>query len=424
MTTLQPALAAGVQHALGRLPHLVIEHRSPQLPRHFDGGDGLGRDAFAPTGEAQPLGRRGLHAHSVTVDAGDARDALDHGLAMRADARRLADQREIEMHDAPAGRCQQLDGVAQEAVGRGAAPLRIGRREMLADVAGADRAQHRVGQRMQRHVGVGMPGERLAVRDGDAAQHHGVARAEAVHVEAEGRARFHGRRACRRSSAVVILRLSSWPATMTTLQAGAFGDRRIVGERRGFARRRATPRRDAPRAGRRSGRPAASGRATGRRAAPSRRWRRRRRRVFRVSASGTPRTAPSTPGAAAASRQAVISARPDEGAGGVVNGDEVRRLRRPALPGRSAPTAGGSRRLRPAAAGRGPRRPPVVRFVAGADHDLDPVDARASPGRPPGCGAGPVGRPKGHIAWAEDRRSGFPGRQRRSGRYKSARGVR
>ena len=60
----------------------------------------------------------------------------------------------------PPRAAHELDGVAQEAVGGGAAPLRIGRREVLADVAGADRAQHGIGQRMQRHVGVGMAGQR------------------------------------------------------------------------------------------------------------------------------------------------------------------------------------------------------------------------------------------------------------------------
>ena len=173
---------------LGGFADFVIEHQR------------LGISTVATAWAAMPSRRPVKPSLSVVVaftltrsaiDAGDARDAGHHGVAMRADARRLADQGEVEMHDAAAARRQQLDGVAQEAVGRDAAPLRIGRREVLADVAGADRAQHGVGQRMQRHVGVGMAGEGVRVRDGDAAQHHGVARAEAVHVEAEGGAGFH-----------------------------------------------------------------------------------------------------------------------------------------------------------------------------------------------------------------------------------------
>src|SRR5438874_5874722 len=50
---------SGGQHAFGGVPDLVIEHRYPLSSWQFDGGDGLGRDAFTAAGEAQPLGRGG-----------------------------------------------------------------------------------------------------------------------------------------------------------------------------------------------------------------------------------------------------------------------------------------------------------------------------------------------------------------------------
>ena len=249
--------------------------------------------------------------------------------------------------------CQQPDGVAQEAVRGDAAPLRIGRREMLADVAGADRAQHRVGQGMQGHVGVGVAGQRLGVRDGDAAQHHGIARAEAMDVEAERGARFHRR--CLPEilgggdlAVIVVARDHDNPET------GALGDRGIVGERRGLvaAERRGGAMRLEQ--GGDSGRPAAFAPATGGRAAPFRRWRPPASTRFSVSASGTPRTAPSMPGADRASRQAAISPGADEGAGGIVDGDQVRRpggQRFQAVQHRMLP-AGAARR--PAAAGQSP----------------------------------------------------------------------
>ena len=115
-----------------------------------------------------------------------------------------------------------------------------------------------------------------------------------------------------------------------------------------------------------------------------------------MSASGTPRTAPSTPGAEAAFRQAAISHRPDEGAGGIMDGDEVRR---PSPASASRPFRTECCRLAPAydrrrqvEAGNGRL---VVRFVAATDHDLDPVD----PGR----------RPKGLQGVAQDRLAGQKG---------------
>ena len=55
---------------------------------------------------------------------------------------------------------------------------------MHADIAGPDRSEQRVGQRVQPDIGVRMTGERLLVRDVDAADHDMVAGREAVHVEA------------------------------------------------------------------------------------------------------------------------------------------------------------------------------------------------------------------------------------------------
>ena len=50
-------------------------------------------------------------------------------------------------------------GILDEEARGGTLPLRIARRKMRADIAVADRAEERVGQRMQRHVGIRMPDE-------------------------------------------------------------------------------------------------------------------------------------------------------------------------------------------------------------------------------------------------------------------------
>ena len=50
---------------------------------------------------------------------------------------------------------------------------------MRADVALGDGAEHRVGDRMGEHVGVGMAGEAMRVRNADAAEPDLVARPKA-----------------------------------------------------------------------------------------------------------------------------------------------------------------------------------------------------------------------------------------------------
>ncbi len=77
------------------------------------------------------------------------------------------------------------DRVGEEAVGRGALPLRVGGGEVLADVAVADRAEDGVGQRVQDHVGVGVADQPARVRDRDAAEHDVRAGAQRVDVVAD-----------------------------------------------------------------------------------------------------------------------------------------------------------------------------------------------------------------------------------------------
>ncbi len=72
----------------------------------------------------------------------------------------------------------------QETVGGGAAPFRIARRKMRADIAVGERAENGIDQRMQHHVGVGMPGQPAVMGDAHAAEHDVIAVAKGMHVEA------------------------------------------------------------------------------------------------------------------------------------------------------------------------------------------------------------------------------------------------
>src|SRR5579872_1597228 len=123
----------------------------------------LRRDAFAAAGEAQTLGGRRLDADARRVDREDFCNARNHGRTVRTDLRTLADQRDVDMRDAAAGLGDEIRRAAQEAMRRRAAPLRIARREMNADVAGAERTENGIGQRMQAAIGVAVPDEAVAV---------------------------------------------------------------------------------------------------------------------------------------------------------------------------------------------------------------------------------------------------------------------
>jgi len=110
------------------------------------GGDALRRNAFAPAGEAQPLGGRGLDADLIGTQAGDFGNSGDHLGAVRPDLRPLANDRYVEMSHDPAALGDGRDGMLEKKSAVGSAPTRIGRWKMAADIAKPDAAQNRVGQ--------------------------------------------------------------------------------------------------------------------------------------------------------------------------------------------------------------------------------------------------------------------------------------
>ncbi len=138
-----------------------------------------------------------LTATRVDGDAGDLGDARAHRVAVRPDARRLADDGDVEMRDASAARAHALDRECEETIGGGAAPLRIARREVHADIAVGERAEDGIDQRMQHDVGIGMPGQSARMGDAHAAERDMIARVEAD-------ARRSRSRCARRSSAASL----------------------------------------------------------------------------------------------------------------------------------------------------------------------------------------------------------------------------
>ena len=124
-----------------------------------------GSRTVAVARQAMPSPRPAKPSRSVVValtrDAADV-EARDSATRARIASRwgpifgRFADERRIEMDDRAASRAHPLRRMGEEDLRRRALPLRVGGREMRADVALGQRAIERVGERMQRDVGVGM----------------------------------------------------------------------------------------------------------------------------------------------------------------------------------------------------------------------------------------------------------------------------
>ena len=93
------------------------------------------------------------------------------------------------------------------------APLRIAGREVGADIARADRAEHGIGNRMKRNVCIGVAGQALIVRNLDPAQPQLLARLEAL-----------VRRARRREEVLAYKDLRLYPRRMEAFR----GERRLA----------------------------------------------------------------------------------------------------------------------------------------------------------------------------------------------------
>ena len=161
-------------------------------PGSRTGGAGHGGDAFAAADEAEAFHRRRLDADARRVDAEDAGDGLAHGLAVRrrSSAPRTGTSRRRWRCARRA--CARAAAASSRKMREArAAPVRVAGRKVLADVAVADGAEQRVGERVQRRR------RRRSGPRGDAcagifdpAQPDVIAGGEAVHVKARAVARL------------------------------------------------------------------------------------------------------------------------------------------------------------------------------------------------------------------------------------------
>ena len=201
-------------------------------------------DAFPPPDRAQFFHCGGFDPDPIGRDRQDFRDAGLHGRTMRPDLGSLCQERDIDIHDPTAALSHPAGGIRKEQVRRRTFPLRIGWREMLADIAVANGAEQRVCQRMQADIGIRMALEPVRVRDLYAAEPNARSLSKAVHIEACADPRFQ-RHGClefaprlfdigRRGNFDVVRRALD----QGDLQSGPFGDRRIVREVIASRRRR------------------------------------------------------------------------------------------------------------------------------------------------------------------------------------------
>ncbi len=135
--------------------------------------------------QVQALGSFGLDAHLVDFDSKQVGDPGAHLSGDGPDLRRGQDQRRIDVHDLVAGVLQLFHCQLQKDGRVGVLPARIAGRKEAADIARGNRAQQRVGYRVQQHVAVGVAGQPLGMVQRHPANAQRHARLECVRVLAK-----------------------------------------------------------------------------------------------------------------------------------------------------------------------------------------------------------------------------------------------
>src|SRR5690606_7850355 len=100
----------------------------------------------------------------------------------------------VHVHHPPAGLRHLLHGRAQQDAAVGPCVTRVGVREVTPYVAQGRRAQYRIGDRVQQHVGVGMPLQTVGVRNTHATDDEVTAFDQRMYIETLADTRSEERR--------------------------------------------------------------------------------------------------------------------------------------------------------------------------------------------------------------------------------------
>src|SRR5439155_4183301 len=115
--------------------------RSGRAPSALEQRDRVRREAFSPSGEAEPVGRRRTDVDLTPVDG--LREPPPHLVAVRGDARLLADEHAVRVDERPARLTHTPVCLAQKLEAVGAPEALVARGEERPDVAETGGAEQR-----------------------------------------------------------------------------------------------------------------------------------------------------------------------------------------------------------------------------------------------------------------------------------------
>jgi len=141
-----------------------------------------------PADRPDAFGGLGLHTHPIGIDVEDFGQAPADGLLVGAQPGPLGEDDAIDVADLPAGLGGGLSSLTEHFC-RVATPVgRVGVGKPLADVAQGRRPEHRVGHRVQEHVGIAVADQLPVVGNVDPTQPERAAGLESMRVVSDSNA--------------------------------------------------------------------------------------------------------------------------------------------------------------------------------------------------------------------------------------------
>src|SRR4051812_14061148 len=163
----------------------IARGTSRKLADPLDRGGRHTGDSFAAAHEAESFVRPELDADLTAVETGGCGQLLAHPVAVGTQSRRLAHDRGVDRADRVATLGELVADDGQQLDTARILPLRLGVREVVADVSERGGAEQRVHDRVRDDVGVRVAGQPSVRQDGHATEHQLAAFLETVDVEAD-----------------------------------------------------------------------------------------------------------------------------------------------------------------------------------------------------------------------------------------------
>ncbi|CDQ11082.1 protein of unknown function [Acidithiobacillus ferrivorans] len=154
--------------------------------------DGMGSNAFTPTGVAQLLGSSRFDIDRIKLHGEVSSNIGAHLRDVRCQFGTLTDDGRVHITHRKTFSLNQLVAMPEQEPGICARETDVGVGKMATDVAQGSRPQQGIADGVKEHIGIGVAGQAEFVGDRHTAENKGSTRHQRMHVKAMANTQLHG----------------------------------------------------------------------------------------------------------------------------------------------------------------------------------------------------------------------------------------